>query len=186
MKLSKSENTYLETVQQTPGLLDTYLEEHSGDPELIAESLAIDFMEDAAKLLKEKGISRSDLSGLMNVSRGYVTKLLNSPPNLTLMSVARLSVALNATPYIGLMEKEPIGFEIKLANAGVEYIVSGIASGKMIPQPTMVDIAGVASDIMSIPDGVLSINASGHQLQPVTERFALASTANNKGVLINA
>lgn len=129
---SQFENTYLETVQQPPGLLDTYLDEHSDDPELIAESLAIDLMEDAVRLLQEKGISRSDLSGLMNVSRGYVTRLLNSPPNLTLMSVARLSVALNAKPYIGLMAGEPIDLEIKLAAAGITYV----ASGKMIPQCT--------------------------------------------------
>ncbi len=152
------ENTYLETVQQAPGLLDTYLDEHSDDPELIAESLAIDLMEDAVGLLQEKGISRSDLSGLMNVSRGYVTRLLNSPPNLTLMSVARLSVALNAKPYIGLMVREPINLEIKLAAAGNTYVFSG----EVMPQHATAGFTD-ASDMAINLDKVPLINAAGRQ-----------------------
>ena len=153
---SQYENTSLETVQQTPGLLDSYLEEHSDDPELLAESLAIDLMEDAVRLLQEKGISRSDLSGLMNVSRGYVTRLLNSPPNLTLMSVARLSVALNAKPYIGLMAGEPIDLEIKLAAAGISYVLSG----KMMPQHNAAGFTDVG-DMTIIPDKVPLLSAAG-------------------------
>lgn len=156
---SQFENTYLETVQQAPGLLDTYLDEHSDDPELIAESLAIDLIEDAVRLLQEKGISRSDLSGLMNVSRGYVTRLLNSPPNLTLMSVARLSVALNAKPYIGLVEREPIGLEIKFTAAGITYVLSG----EVMPQRTAAGFTD-ASD-MAIPlDKVPLVNAAGSSI----------------------
>jgi len=153
---SQFENTCLKTVQQTPGLLDTYLDEHSDDPELIAESLAIDFMEDAVKLLQEKGISRSDLSGLMNVSRGYVTRLLNSPPNLTLMSVARLSVALNAKPYIGLMVGESIDLELKLAAAGSTCVFSG----KMIPQRTTAGFTDI--DGMTTPIAPSLAIAAGH------------------------
>ena len=154
---SRFENTHLETVQQTPGLLDTYLEEHSDDPELIAESLAIDFMEDAVRLLQERNISRSDLSGLMNVSRGYVTRLLNSPPNLTLMSVARVSVALKAKPYIGLTVREPIDVEIKFADAGTTYIVSG----KMVTRHATAGSADAVDPAM-FQGGALSVNAGGH------------------------
>lgn len=107
---SQSANT--ESMQITPndsgdskGLVDIYLEEYSNDPEFIAEGLAIDLMEDVARLQQIKGISRSDLAVLMNVSKAYVTKLLNSPPNLTLTTVARLGIALEAKPYIGLTEK---------------------------------------------------------------------------------
>ncbi len=171
---SQFENMYLETVQQPPGLLDTYLDEHSDDPELIAESLAIDLMEDAVRLLQEKDISRSDLSGLMNVSRGYVTRLFNSPPNLTLMSVARLGVALNAKPYIGLMESEPIGLEIKLATAGTTYVVSG----KMIPQRTAAGFT--EADDMAITldktDKTPLINAAGREFKPTATRLAVASS----------
>lgn len=156
------ENTYLETVQQTPGLLDTYLDEHSDDPELIAESLAIDLMEDAVRLLQEKGISRSDLSGLMNVSRGYVTRLLNSPPNLTLMSVARLSVALNAKPYIGLMAREPIDLEIKFAAAGSTYVFSA----KVMPQRTAAGFTD-ADYMATTLDKVPLVNAAGRQFEPM-------------------
>ena len=169
---SQFENTYLETVQQPPGLLDTYLDEHSDDPELIAESLAIDLMEDAIRLLQEKGISRSDLSGLMNVSRGYVTRLLNSPPNLTLMSVARLSVALNAKPYIGLMAREPIDLEIKLAAAGTTYVFSG----KVMPQHTAAGFTD-ADDMAITLDKEPLVNAAGRQFKSRATRLAIAPSA---------
>ncbi len=178
---SQFENTYLETVQQTPGLLDTYLEGHSDDPELIAESLAIDLMEDVARLSQEKGISRSDLANLMNVSRGYVTRLLNSPPNLTLMSVARLSVALNAKPYVGLMVREPIDLEIKFANAGTTYVVSG----KMMPHRAAAGFTD-AGDTATIIDETLSVDATRPQFELVATGYALASIATSEEVLISA
>ena len=163
------ENTYLETVQQTPGLLDTYLDEHSDDPELIAESLAIDLMEDAVRILQEKGISRSDLSGLMNVSRGYVTRLLNSPPNLTLMSVARLGVALNAKPYIGLMERETIDLNITLAAGGNTYLLSG----KVIPQR---DASGFTDAGDMVLDKEPLVNTAGRYFKPKATGLVVAST----------
>jgi len=152
---SQLENTYLEIVQQTPGLLDSYLEENSNDPELIAESLSIDLMEDVARLLQEKGISRSDLSSLMNVSRGYVTRLLNAPPNLTLISIARLGVALNVKPYIGLTEKKSVDFELKIADAGITYILSG----KAMPQRAMAGSTNEDNTTV-MTDRTLMVNAS--------------------------
>jgi len=152
---SQLENTYLEIVQQTPGLLDSYLEENSNDPELIAESLSIDLMEDVARLSQEKGISRSDLSGLMNVSRGYVTRLLNAPPNLTLISIARLGVALNVKPYIGLTEKKSVDFELKIADAGITYILSG----KAMPQRAMAGSTNEDNTTV-MTDRTLMVNAS--------------------------
>jgi hypothetical protein len=109
-------NTLVENIHEEPGILDNYLQAHNHDPELIAEGLAIDFMEDVTRMLHEKGISRSELSDLMNVSRAYVTKLLNSPPNMTLMSVARLSVVLDAKPYIGLTKTQPLDLIMKIAD----------------------------------------------------------------------
>lgn len=147
--------THLEIVQQTPGLLDSYLEDHSDDPELIAESLSIDLMEDVVRLLQEKGISRSDLSGLMNTSRGYVTRLLNSPPNLTLISVARLGVALNAKPYIGLMARKPIDFKMQIADAGITYVLSGQLVPKRVTAGSINE-----DDIVGIRDEAPLVNAS--------------------------
>ncbi len=163
-------NAYLETVQQTPGLLDTYLEQHSDDPELIAESLAIDLMEDAVRLLQDKGISRSDLADLMNVSRGYVTRLLNSPPNLTLMSVAHLSVALNAKPYIGLMVRELIDLEMKIADAGITYVFSG----KVMPQRATAGFTD--ADDMAIMLDKAPRTTPGLQFKPMATGLAVAST----------
>ncbi len=87
-------------VNQDPGILDTYLDEHADDPELVAEALAIDFMEDVSKIMREKGISRSELADLMGVSRAYVTKLFTAPPNMTLLSITRLCKALRLKPFV--------------------------------------------------------------------------------------
>ena len=169
---SQLENIYLGTVQQTPGLLDTYLEEHNDDPELIAESLAIDLMEDAVRLLQEKGISRSDLSGLMNVSRAYVTRLLNSPPNLTLMSVTHLSIALNARPYIGLTVREPMDFAMTIADAGYTWAFGG----KVIAQSGPTRFTN-ADDVAIMPDRASTATAE-IQFGPVATRAALVSSAD--------
>ena len=124
------DNSQLESIQKQTGILDTYLDDHSDDPELMAEGLAIDFMEDVAIIMNEKGISRSELSELMNVSRAYVTKLFNTPPNMTLMSIARLGIALNAKPYIGLTTTQPFDLTMKIADTVYTWEWTGRAVSK--------------------------------------------------------
>lgn len=176
MTLSRFENTYLEPLQQTPGLLDTYLEEHSDDFELVAESLAIDLMEDVVRLLQRKGISRSELADLMNVSKAYVTRLLNTPPNLTLMSVARLGVALNAKPYIGLAEQTPFIL-------GTDTATISVAAGVSLPDEGDLFLSGSTSFPDEEDYTVLRLNAAAGvniarpQIEPGTARPVVASTA---------
>jgi hypothetical protein len=167
---SQFKDASLKTDQYSPGLLDNYLKEHSDDPEIIAEGLAIDFMEDVTRLLQEKGISRSGLSDMMNVSRAYVTRLLNSPPNMTLMSVARLSIALNARPYIGLTATEPMDVAIKIADAGLTLEWSG----KAISKSVTIGLSN-AGDVGITPDRISSMT-SGLQFEPRLTKSILAST----------
>ena len=87
---------------RTEGSLDRYFRGYAADPDFIAEGIAIAIMEDALKIMKNKGLSRSDLANLMGVKRAHVSRLFNAPPNLTLRSIARLAIALGAKPHLCL------------------------------------------------------------------------------------
>ena len=88
------------------GWLDDYSLIYERDPDYVAEGLALRIAEQAVRLMKEKGISRSQLASLMGVSKAYVTKILNAPPNLTLRTIAALALALGAVPYAGFESSE--------------------------------------------------------------------------------
>ncbi|GEM_PF-1334979 len=77
-------------------------EEFEKDPEYIAEGLALRIIEQALELMQEKNISRAELASLMGVSRAYVSRMFNAPPNLTLRSIAHLSLTLGTIPHASL------------------------------------------------------------------------------------
>lgn len=89
------------------GWLAPYIEELERDPEYVAGKLALEVTEQALQLMEEKGISRTRLAEIMGTSRAYMTKLFNAPPNLTLYSIARLALAIGATPSLYLVPTPP-------------------------------------------------------------------------------
>ncbi len=64
------------------------------DPEFVAGSLALEITENALRIMQAEGINRLQMARRMDVSRAYVTRLFNAPPNLTLETIARLALAL--------------------------------------------------------------------------------------------
>jgi transcriptional regulator with XRE-family HTH domain len=84
------------------GVLNKYYSKYEHDPEFIAEEMSIRVIEDALQIMRAKGITRSELSNRMGVSRAHVSRLFNAPPNLTLHSIARLAAALDVTPHVSL------------------------------------------------------------------------------------
>jgi hypothetical protein len=87
---------------QREGWLSRLENDLATDPDYMAETLALGLIEEAIALMEERGISRSDLSSTMHVSRPYVTHILNAPPNLTLRSIAMLALALGTRPHVSL------------------------------------------------------------------------------------
>ena len=77
------------------------------DPQFIAEGLSIKVVEDTLKLLEERGLSQSWLAERMGVSRAYVSRILNAPPNITLLTIARIAVALGTMPGVSLNTASP-------------------------------------------------------------------------------
>ncbi len=82
--------------------LDDLFEEFANDPDYIAEGIALGVIEDAIALMEAQGLTKAKLAEAMHVSRAYVTQLFNAPPNLTLRTLAQLSLALGARVVVTL------------------------------------------------------------------------------------
>ena len=97
-------NSEGDTAQIEPGAgyLDQVLSDLSHDPEFVADGLALALAEEIAKAMKDSGVSNAELARRMEVSRSYVTRILDAPPNLTLMSISKVALALGLTPEVRL------------------------------------------------------------------------------------
>lgn len=76
--------------------------EFANDPEFIAEGLSIKVIEEMLKCLEQKGLSQSWLAEKMGVSRAHISRILNAPPNMTLLTIAKIAVALGTNPDVSL------------------------------------------------------------------------------------
>ncbi len=85
-----------------PAALDDLFEAFADDPDYIAEGIALGVIEDAIALMAEQGMTKAQLAEAMHVSRAYVTQLFNAPPNLTLRTLAQLTLALGVRPVVTL------------------------------------------------------------------------------------
>jgi len=79
-------------------VLQRYYIKYQQNPEFLAEGLSIAIIENALKVMKQKGINRADLAREMGVPKSQVSRIFNAPPNLTLLSIARIAVALGVEP----------------------------------------------------------------------------------------
>ena len=78
------------------------------DPEYLAEDMALNLAETISRIMELRAISKSELARRMGVSRSYVTRLLQAPPNMTLKTLATVGLALGVVPRIDFpdMHKE--------------------------------------------------------------------------------
>lgn len=82
--------------------LEKYVQEYANDPEFIAEGLSIKVIEEVLECLKQRGLNQSWLAEKMGVSRALVSRILNAPPNMTLLTIAKIAIALGTTPDVRL------------------------------------------------------------------------------------
>ena len=75
-------------------MLDQYFVKYDKAPDFLAEGLSIAIIENSLQVMKQKGISRADLAREMGVPKSQISRIFNAPPNLTLLSIARIAVAL--------------------------------------------------------------------------------------------
>lgn len=79
-------------------MLEKYYEKYEKDPDFLAEGLSIAIIENALRVMKQKNISRADLAREMGVPKSQISRIFNAPPNLTLLSIARIAVVLGVEP----------------------------------------------------------------------------------------
>jgi len=91
------------------GFLDESVSGYQNDSEFIAETMALRFAEEVARRIDARGISRAQLARNMGVSRAYITRILDAPPNLTLQSIAKIALALDMKPELRLSDDSRSG-----------------------------------------------------------------------------
>ncbi len=74
--------------------LESFYEDIKKDPEFLAEDLILRITEKISRIMKNKNITKSELAERLNTSKAYITKLLNGNPNMTVMTLAKLSAVL--------------------------------------------------------------------------------------------
>ena len=82
--------------------LEEWVKEYENDPQFVAEGLATDIVEEAARILRNRSLTQSWLAEKMGVKRAYVSHIFNAPPNLTMLSTARIALALGVRPMVML------------------------------------------------------------------------------------
>ena len=85
------------------GQIDQDIARYRNDPEYIADSWALAIAEEVVAELRRRGKSQTWLADRMGVSRSHVSSILNAPPNMTLLTLAKLSVALGLPAIAGLV-----------------------------------------------------------------------------------
>ncbi|MBN2465367.1 helix-turn-helix transcriptional regulator [candidate division WOR-3 bacterium] len=80
------------------------------DPEHWVESMRIDFVEAVERMMEERGVSRAELARRLDSSPAYVTQMLKALFNPTLLTLAKVALALDARVELSLVPKdEPPG-----------------------------------------------------------------------------
>lgn len=97
--------------------LDQFKEEYEDDPEYLSEKLFLETTEKILSVMDYKGISKADLAKRMDVSRAYISKLFNNSTNLTLTSLAKISIALGIRIGISVGTGGPQLFKINSENS---------------------------------------------------------------------
>ena len=89
-------------MNDTDRLIEKSIQEYQSDPEFVAEGLALKVTEQMLELLERKGLSQTWLAESMKVSRAHISRILNTPPNMTFLTLSRIAIALGVTPDVEL------------------------------------------------------------------------------------
>jgi len=73
-----------------------------------AELFKLEFIDDITALMEKQGISQKGLADKMGNSEAYISKVLNGYANLSINSISKIALALNAAPHIHVSPKEKI------------------------------------------------------------------------------
>jgi len=75
---------------------------HEGEPDYWVEYLKLVFSEEIGRMTDERGVTQAELARRLGTSRAYVAKVLRTTANLTLATMAKIALALDAQVEIKL------------------------------------------------------------------------------------
>jgi transcriptional regulator with XRE-family HTH domain len=71
-------------------------EKLDSDPGYWVESMRFDFVEEVERIMEERGVTRAELARRLNSSPAYVTQMFKGLFNPTLLTLAKVALALDA------------------------------------------------------------------------------------------
>ena len=92
--------------------LTEFLKEYKNDPEFLAEEIILDIMEKVSTIMERKKITKAELAKKLDTSKAYITKLLSGNPNITILTLAKLTIALEENIITIPIHEEKINFQI--------------------------------------------------------------------------
>jgi len=72
------------------------------DPRFVAEMMKLAFADDLVRLLEARGLKRTELAEKLGTNRGYITRILNTEYNLSIETMAKIALALDAQVTVSM------------------------------------------------------------------------------------
>lgn len=86
-------------------LLQAKVEQFKADPEYVAHEVLLELNEQIIQQMMSRGLRNKDLADRLNVSRSYITRLLDGQPNLTIKSLAAIALALDCRLSVAMQSQ---------------------------------------------------------------------------------
>jgi transcriptional regulator with XRE-family HTH domain len=81
---------------------DAQHEAFENDPEYVAEGLALDVVIALGRAMRDQGLTQSELARRIGASPAFVSQTLHGKPNMTLLTLAKFSLALGLECSVSL------------------------------------------------------------------------------------
>jgi transcriptional regulator with XRE-family HTH domain len=98
-------------MRDTDGRYRELTEKLEKDPTYWVESMRFDYVEEVERMMEERGVSRAELARRLDSSPAYVTQLFRAMFNPTLLTLAKVAVALDAKVALHLSPVEAVRTE---------------------------------------------------------------------------
>lgn len=76
------------------------------DPKYWVESIRFDFVEEVERMMEERGVTRAELARRLDASPAYVTQFFRALFNPTLLTLAKIALALDARVSLHVHPRE--------------------------------------------------------------------------------
>jgi len=137
------------------------------DPGLAAERLRLAFAEELSRLLRARGLTRTELAARLGKSRAYVTRILNTDYNLTLETMANIALALDARVTLALRPApEDTKRGARPEAADYEAAVVCDRPRRVRPEPTPISPQLTADVKASVRKRMARVASSGRRTSP--------------------